>query len=86
MKNLILVFSVFLLVSCCGDGETKKSVEIAEDSSLVTEMKVVYSDDRVEIRTYKLDGHDRILVRTFHGDVDDDHSENCKKCYEDSCN
>lgn len=81
MKNLILVFFVFLLVSCCGETEEK----ITEDLSRITEMKVVYKDNQVEIRTYKLDGHDRILVRTAHG-VDDDHSENCEKCYEDPCN
>ena len=82
MKNLILAFSVLLLASCCGE---KNSVEKIEDSSRITEMKVVYNDNRVEIRTYKLDGHDRILVRTAHG-VDDDHSEICKKCYENPYN
>lgn len=80
MKNLILAFFVFLLVSC--REETKK---ITGDLSRITEIKVVYKDNQVEIRTYKLDGHDRILVRTARG-VDDNHSENCKKCYEDPCN
>jgi hypothetical protein len=82
MKKLILL-AFPLLISCCNSEEFK----VIEDKSVITDMKVVYNDNRVEIRTYKLDGHDRILVRTAHG-VDDDHSEACKKCYEDEdpCN
>lgn len=80
MKKFI--FLVLPLLISCGGTEGFK---VIEDKSVITDMKVVYNDNRVEIRTYKLDGHDRILVRTAHG-VDDDHSENCKKCYEDPCN
>ncbi len=85
MKNLALVILTLILGSCCGEDEKPGKINPRVVESNITDMKVVYQDFAVEIRTYKLDGHDRVLVRTAYG-VDDDHSENCKKCYEDPCN
>ena len=85
MKYLVLL-SLFILGSCTIEesGPNELHPNIIEESR-ITNMRVVYQDYRVEIRTYTLDGHERILTRTVSG-VDDNHSENCRKCNEDPFN
>lgn len=85
MKYLTLL-SLFILGSCTADESNPNELnpEIVEESR-IADMRVVYRDFWVEIRTYTLDGHERILTRTNRGS-DDNHSENCRKCNEDPFN
>jgi len=94
MKKLLVLVLCSSLLFSCGISSKKRwemssslreSYELSCDST-VTDMKIVYEDQCLQIRTYKLDGHDRILVRSYDGAIDDDHLESCKKCYEDPCN
>lgn len=94
-KILFLILSVISICigfnSCLEEERNQNNYENYElytriQGKRVTDMKVEYQDLNVEIRTYKLDGHDRIMVRTAKGTVSDNHLESCKKCYEDPCN
>jgi len=86
MMKYLTLLSLFILGSCTTDESNPNELnpEIVEESR-IADMRVVYRDLRVEIRTYTLDGHERILTRTI-GGVDDNHSENCRKCNEDPFN
>lgn len=95
-KLLVLVLCSVLLFSCDNysgkrraemSSSLRESYELSCDNdNTVTDMKIVYEDRTIQIRTYKLDGHDRIIVRSMDGGISDNHSEICKKCYEDPYN
>ena len=92
-KLLILALILVSLLSSCKNkrfSNYKKArdnyEQLEAEKERVTEMTIVYSDLEVEIRAYKLDGHDRVMTLSAEGEVSDDHSESCKKCYEDPYN
>jgi uncharacterized protein YxeA len=93
-KLLVLALILVSLLSSCSKSKRFSNYKKAQDSyeqleaekERVKEMTIVYSDLDVEIRTYKLDGHDRIMTLSIEGGVSDNHSETCKKCYEDPYN